>query len=104
MNTTREIDDDWGRCFECGCEDRGIELLMAPCPRCVELAALEREIGRLIIGDLLADRATKHIADEESSDMLAQPYISIEIDSLFTRWRALHAAGAEAATGGEEAG
>lgn len=62
-----------------------------------ELAAIEREIGRAVIGESMALRARSRSTDYKVNYILTDAAIYAEqhADALITRYRALLAAGAE---------
>lgn len=97
--------DDWHTCATCGADKGNLDLWQAYCPRCAELAELEREIGRAVI----ACRDTESVMqgyesrislnDAEVVDYRAAEKRIIQqetaLDALIARYRELHAAGAE---------
>lgn len=105
--------DGWHTCSRCGADKGGMDLWKQDCPRCAELAALEREIGRAYLewrkaADVIEwSESQRAAADVDVAAYRAAQAREIEmeaeLDNLTTRYRALLAAGAEAATGGGEA-
>lgn len=64
------------------------------CPRCQQLAALEAEIGRAVLGFNIV-----HTTMQDGQDPLlltAYGSLNTEESALIARWRKLHAEGAEA--------
>lgn len=89
--------DTWGQCTRCGSDDISGDAWQAYCPRCQQLAALEAEIGRAVIGYDFVHYALGERCYEPN---LSHAYMQLCMDkaNLIARWRELHAAGAE---GGE---
>jgi len=98
--------DGWGACATCGQPTGSADLWQDTCPRCAELAALEREIGRAVIGHgILAHTISKLIdIDDHAATSFLYPFYDDAWEHwrrLNMRYRGLHAADADAATGGE---
>ena len=96
--------DDWGVCTTCDQPTGSADLWQDTCPRCAELAQLEREIGRAAIGL----RIIENMLDKEDSKPRTKnnfhalvfledwhTHCDFEADKLIARYRALLAAGGE---------
>lgn len=104
--------NDWACCVTCGQPTGSADVWQDTCPRCAELAALEREIGRAYLEWREAHDSIEWLEPPRAAvDIEWTAYraaqgreikLEEQLDKLITRYRALLAAGAEAATGGEE--
>ena len=107
MSDEATYNAEWdGLCVRCGGEIDTLDMWEAACSRCIELAAIEREIGRAVVGQaILDDGIDKLIADSaEEYEHLSELWeLATSIDQrgkrgakeLIARWRRLHAEGAE---------
>lgn len=66
------------------------------CERCTELAALEREIGRAMLGRTIWDSMMWRLPVEVVGYMSGIGALTdAQLDALIARWRELHAEGGE---------
>lgn len=87
-----------GICATCGQPTGSADLWQDTCPRCAELAALEREIGRAMLYEDLANNAAGRVmADGGACWILYEAANNAMLATipLIARWRRLRAAGAE---------
>lgn len=88
----------WFRCLNCHRDHEHSAAAEACDCRAAELAELEREIGRAVIAEEIANHAAGHVASSELASWRLYKIGSDalnETDALIARWRQLHAAGAE---------
>ena len=92
--------DDWHTCARCGADKGNLDLWQAYCDRCAELERLEREIGRITVGQAILDRVAERLMaiDKGRAPTVLNLVYNLLVDErmlLESRWRQLHAADAK---------
>lgn len=86
-------------CYRCGVYIDSGDVWQTHCDRCAELERLEREIGRITVGQAILDRVAERLMaiDKGRAPTVLNLVYNLLVDErmlLESRWRQLHAEGA----------